>query len=207
MRVLVLETSRMASARAERALEAAGHEVVRCHEPGKWGSACKALEDGTCVLAGVDVALTVREPPFPRAAPFEDGVTCALRSHVPLVVAGNPVLNPFERWATEVLDRGDDIVAGCERAAAAPLPRHGELATEALRTVLELHGLDPAEAEAVVHRRQSVLRVTLHTPQPLSRALAEVAAVRVIAAVRELDHDAVGIDVTVAGADAESQPG
>jgi hypothetical protein len=198
MRVLVLETSRGASARAERALETAGHEVVRCHPRGQWGPLCKALEDGTCVLSGIDVALTVREPPFPRPAPLEDGALCALRSHVPLVVAGSPILNPFERWAAEVVSRGDDVVAGCERAATGPLREHSRLATEALRSLLEAHREDAGDAQAVVNRSHGVLRVTLSSREPLSRAMAEMAAVRVIGAVRELDPNAVGIDITMA---------
>ena len=51
---------------------------------------CSALTDDGCPLRRniVDVALTVRQRPRSQPAPQEDGVTCALRTHVPLVVAG-----------------------------------------------------------------------------------------------------------------------
>ena len=54
----------------------------------------------------------------PGPTPFEDGVSCALRHHVPLVVAGTTALNPFDDWTT-VTAGDDDIVEACERAGSA----------------------------------------------------------------------------------------
>ncbi len=108
-----------------RQLTKAGHRVFRCHEPGKPEFPCRALAgDGPCPLSdpGVDVAVTVRTHPDTRPTVREDGVACALRAHVPLVVAGRVMLNPYEEWADEVVEDGD-VVAACERVVSAPSRR------------------------------------------------------------------------------------
>jgi hypothetical protein len=121
MKVLLFETDPCASDGAARELEEAGHEVVRCHHRALPAFPCVALQDGgRCPIDGgdIDVALTVRAHPLPCPATLEDGVVCALRHHVPLVVAGNAVFNPFEPWMTAAV--GDqDLVEVCERVVAA----------------------------------------------------------------------------------------
>src|SRR5215831_9597160 len=101
MRALLLESDAHAGAHVERALESAGHTVVRCHEAGGPAFPCRALSDpGSCPLdapGGVDVAVVFRHP-HPKPTAYEDGVTCALRRDVPVVIAGSPLLNPYERW-------------------------------------------------------------------------------------------------------------
>jgi hypothetical protein len=195
----VLESERGAADRAVAELTSAGHEVVRCHEAGAPAFPCRALDpDDGCPLRDrvVDVALTVRNRPRLQPAPQEDGVTCAVRQHVPLVVAGPNVMNPFEPWAVEVLDRTYNVVEACERAAVAPLPRHGGAAAAALSEVLARHDALVAAASVEVRRRDGRLHVEVHGADDLDHSLKSMASVRIAAALRAFDHDATGIDVT-----------
>ena len=197
LRVLVLESERGAADTAITDLRDAGHEVLRCHEPGDPAFPCKALTDDGCPVrtAPIDVALTVRSRPRSQPAPHEDGVTCALERHIPLVVAGSAVLDPFTDFATEVVERSGDVVQACRRAASAPLARHGEAAREAVATVLALHGVE-AEAHVTVHRRFGGLHVVVDGVAPLDHSVKGMASVRAISALRKLDRDARGIDVS-----------
>lgn len=198
MRVLLIESDSRAGDPAVLHLEAAGHDVVLCPDRGEPVFPCRGLF-GCCPLdeAPVDVALLVRAHPWPRPTPREFGVTCALRRHVPLVVAGMLALNPYERYATTLRDGDGDVVATCDWAAEAPLPSHGDLASEALADVLGRAGIDTAGSTATVTRREGRLRVSVHAAQPLDHAIAHRAAVRVIGALRRLDRDATGVDVDV----------
>src|SRR5438552_4030387 len=126
LNVLVVESERGAAEVAREKLVAAGHTVLRCHEPGAAAFPCNALvKDRQCPLdaAVIDVALDVRSRPRSQPAPQEDGVVCALRHHIPVVVAGPEVLNPYDGYAV-VLGRTSDVVEACERAAHAPLHEH-----------------------------------------------------------------------------------
>jgi hypothetical protein len=199
MRVLLMETDRHAGDDAARRLQAARHEVVRCHEPGAAAFPCNALSGVPCPLdqgAPVDVALTVRAHPHPRPSSYEDGVTCALRRFVPLVVAGRAALSPFERWSTTVADGTDDVVDACERAASSPIAplsvRAEAAAVEALTTL----GYDPRGASAVVHRAAGRLVVDVTLPED-SEPARGATATHVHRAVAALAPMAPGIDVRV----------
>src|SRR5262249_7273035 len=132
--------------------------------------------------------------PRSQPAPQEDGVTCALRRHIPLVVAGSPILDPFDEYATDVVERGSDIVDACVRAATAPLPKHTEAAARTLRVVLDRREIRASPVVAVV-RDGGVLRVDVTGAEHLDRATRAMAAVRMTAAVRQIDTTARGIDV------------
>ena len=155
MRVLVVESDRHAAANAVTDLQAAGHHVVRCHEQDLPAFPCNALCDGECPIdadAGVDVVVDYRSRPYPRPTAYEDGVTCALRHHIPLVVAGTSALNPFDKWATAIATRDDDIVATCERATQMPLERLAEPARAEVRRRLRLQPAVAETADVVVYR-------------------------------------------------------
>jgi hypothetical protein len=124
-----------------------------------------------------------------------------LRAHVPVVVAGRTAIHPFEGWATDVVDREDDLVEACERAAAAKLTRHSEIATAALEASLRAGGVDASHCRARVYRRAGRLKVSLDPGLVVDRTSAEIAARRVMDAVRECDRFAAGIDVALTGAD------
>jgi len=197
LNVLVLESDTGAADVAQTSLVEAGHSVVRCHESNHAAFPCNGLSDGGgCPLEGtpVDVALDVRLHARTHPTATEDGAVCALRQHVPLVVAGPDVLNPFDGFATENIDRDDDIVATVERAARSPLRRHTEAAARAMREVLDARELSVAPRVAV-YRRQGSLIVEVAGGESLDRGTKDMAAVRMHAAVRGLDSHAKGIDV------------
>jgi hypothetical protein len=156
MRVLVVESDRRAADGAIEELRAAGHHVMRCHESDLPAFPCNALCGGDeCPLendAGVDVVVDYRTRAYPLPTPYEDGVSCALRHHVPLVVAGTTALNPFDKWTTAIAKTDKEVVAACERAIDVPIEH---LAAPARAEVRRRLRLQPGVAEAtdVVVRR------------------------------------------------------
>src|SRR3954451_11496602 len=131
MRVLVVESDRHAADAAIAELREAGHEVGRCHESGLPVFPCNALCEGAgCSLDtrdGVDVLLDYRAHAHPRPTPLEDGVSCAARRCIPVVVAGVSALNPFDKWTTAAAENGS-VVDACNRAATAPIESLGDVA-------------------------------------------------------------------------------
>lgn len=201
MKVLVLETMAEAADGAVEALVAAGHEVVRCHEPGEHHAfPCVGLVGATPACAvtehAVDVALTVRSNPRSQPAPLEDGVSCALRHHIPLVVAGRTALHPFEDFATVVVHDGN-VVEGCERAATAPLRRHSEVARQAWDRTLSTRGIPTGASTVAVTRQQGGLLVSVESDTPVERSTVDMASARMLAAVREIDTVSRAVDVRV----------
>ncbi|HSL58751.1 MAG TPA: hypothetical protein VK866_12975 [Acidimicrobiales bacterium] len=199
MKVLVVEGSKGAAVRAVRALHEAGHEVATCVDEGATSFPCRGMHDGgTCPLDGpsVDVALLVRMSADPHPTAEEEGIRCALRHQVPIAIAGE-VGSPYTDWAAVVAPGTNGVVAAVEAAAAAPLPRHSVAATEALRAVLAGNGLPTDDARAAVHRQGSHLHVLLRPGCELEPMVADTASVRVLAAVRALDHHVEIIDVSI----------
>jgi hypothetical protein len=199
MRVLVVGTLPGAMRRSEERLGEAGHEVVRCHEPGDPSFPCAGLVEGrVCPLESgpVDVVVTARDRPWPRPSPFEDGAICALRRHVPLVVLGTAV-HPFEGWVTGRVDDDRELVRACEDAAASSLARHSAVAAAAAQTVLERAGVDPEGVAASVRHDRGRLRVELVLPPHPDQLESNVVA-SVLSALRGLDPYATGIEVSIA---------
>jgi hypothetical protein len=199
MRVLVVESDRGAADRAVTDLQAAGHRVVRCHEIDLPAFPCNALcDNGNCPIEthqGVDVVLDYRSRPYPRPTAFEDGVSCSLRHHLPLVVAGTSALNPFDKWTTVIAD-DDDIVQACERAAALPVERLAAPARAEVRRRLR-HQPDVAEQAdvVVVHRSNRQLDAVVYLPDE-AEELDGTLAVAVAGVLR--DHDRFSARVNVA---------
>ncbi len=196
MDVLVVESEAGAASIAVAQLEAAGHRVERCHEPGDGAFPCAGLATGRCPIehGAIDVVLTVRPRPSSRPSPLEDGVICALRRHVPVVVAGRTKRNPFSDHAA-TLARVDEVVDACERAATGPQPRHEAVATAALRETLTRAGLAVGAARADVRRSGHGLRVTVHLPSGCTPRRRGTASVRVVGALRAFDMDAARIEI------------
>jgi hypothetical protein len=200
MNALVLESEPNAADATIEQLTNAGHSVFRCHEPGKPEFPCRALAgEGPCPLIdpGVDVAVTVRTHPDTRPTVREDGVACALRARVPLVVAGRALLNPYEEWAEAVVEDGD-LVGACERVAAAPSRDHSEIARDALREAVRRRAGSAGDADAVVWRDRSRLRVRLEGVDDLDRSVRGMAAADVAAALRAFDAHIPKIDISFA---------
>lgn len=118
-RVLVTGTDRWAADRAARALANSGCEVLRCHDDDVAPGSCYALvPDRVCPLdSGFAIAVTIRPRPLPRPTLSEFGAVCAHRTGVPVIVAGNTVLNPFAQIATEVTSE-EDLLTAVARVAA-----------------------------------------------------------------------------------------
>jgi hypothetical protein len=197
LRVLVTEDERGAADLAVDELVGAGHEVLRCHPPGTPAFPCAALRaDGRCPLRTgyVDLTLAVRHNPGSMPSRGEDGVLCSIRHHVPVVVAGAPVFDPFEEWETEVLNRPYGVVDTCERVAAAPLPHHTRVAADALHEVVRTRAGSDQALLVAVHRVKGALDVEIRAREPVAKKLQSMIAVRVVAALRAFDQDATGID-------------
>jgi hypothetical protein len=199
MQVLMSHVSSPAGRDAAERLRASGHTVHTCYTPGSTGFACVALRGDDCPLEShpIDVALAVRSHPSSTPLLREDGIRCAVRRHVPLVVAGAVAPNPFSPWTTVERD-GPDVVTAVEDAAELPLADLSERATHALREALGFAGVPAAGARATVRRRDGRLRVTLSVTDGIERGTLDVAAVRVHQALRAVDHWTDGIDVSFA---------
>jgi hypothetical protein len=197
LNVLALESERGAADVACHELTAAGHSVWRCHEPGATAFPCNALAQGQqCPLdaAIIDVALDVRARPRAQPGPLEDGVFCAIRHHVPVVVSGAKELNPYDDYATELVTSAADVVKTSERAAHSLLREHTLVAARSLRAVLDRRDIDAALLVAV-RRHHGALVVQITGTDTLDDATRSMASVRISAALREVDHDARAIDV------------
>ncbi|MEZ5142608.1 MAG: hypothetical protein R2726_08855 [Acidimicrobiales bacterium] len=200
MRVLVLEGRPGVADGAVEELGRAGHEVARCHEPDAPSFPCNAMLDGHgCPLddGRVEVALVVRDGAGASAEAAEDGVRCALRRQVPLVVAGEPGGSALADWATVVTDAADALPDAVRQAAAAPLRRQSDAARRSLRSVLEHHGVDGSAADAEVVRSTTDLKVVLRPGVELDKGLADMASVRAVGAVRDVDPYARTINVSI----------
>ena len=197
LNVLVLESDPGAAAAARHELNDAGHALHYCHDPGQGCFPCNALRDGRgCPFEAkpIDVVLDVRRRARTAPTVREDGVACAIRQHIPLVVAGPTVFSPYADYATELCQDTVGVVAACERAASAPLERHTAVAQDALDATLERRSL-PADAHVGVFRRKGALHVAVTPGSEIDRATKNMIAVRIAAALRAIDRHASGIDV------------
>ncbi len=199
MLVLVAETDPHRADDAIAELRDAGHDVVRCHEHGLPAFPCNALcEDSSCpldVAPGVDLVLDYRAHPYPRPTPFEDGVSCAARRHIPIVVAGASVLNPFARWTTAIAGR-DSVIEACEHAASAPIESLSDVARAKVRQLLS-HDPDVADAaDVIVTRRGGRLEAVIVLPSDAGEVDGSL-AVGVAGAIRTRDHWTPQVDVCV----------
>jgi len=199
MRVLVVESDRGTADIAVTDLQAAGHHVVRCHETDLPAFPCNALCDaGTCPLdsaEGVDVVLDHRLHPYPRPTVFEDGVSCALRRHIPLVVTGTSALNPFDRWTTAIAG-DDDVVQVCEHAASSSIEKLASPARAEIRRLLEDAPDIAQRADVEVHRSGTVLNVTIHLPDEANDVDGRL-AVAAAGVVRSHESHASQVNVAV----------
>jgi len=194
MRILLTESDAGGADAATATLEAAGHEVLRCVEPGAAAFPCSGLSTGDCPVDGrVDVAVTVRSEPHPGPTDRETGMVCALRHHVPVVVSSLDEADPLATWSTAtVTGATTDLLAAVDAAA------HGELTAHARAAAEEAgHQLIGSPFEVVAHRRARGVVVTLRTPDTLDPRRKESLAVKVAGAVRRFDGDAEVIDIVV----------
>jgi hypothetical protein len=165
----MVESDERAGHDARSFLEVAGHDVLACVKAG--ASPCVGVAGGVCPLeAGAAVAVSAPAgiPAQPRAG--DVGVICALRHHLPLVVASPD----------------GDLVAEVEAAALAPLPAHTEVV-----------GREVPTGSAAVTRVDGGLLVEVAVPDGTDERTREIVAIRAQGALRRLDPWASTIDVRV----------
>lgn len=184
--VLVAESHPGLAAADVAALDAAGHTVHRCYEPGQRGFPCVGVNgtgDG-CPLDGpVDVAYLHRLPMTPRATPLEDGIRCAVRQGVPVVEHAPSLLDPFESFVTAWVE-GGDLVDTVEGAAG---HRYDPLAEDVVRRIgplLATAGLTADQVRCRVEPRHLDLDIHLDIDAPTDAGLDQSLAVRALDAVR-----------------------
>lgn len=196
MDVLVVESQPEAASIAILQLEARGHQVHRCHDPETEAFPCLGLSTGHCPIEheAIDVVLTVRGQSHAQPTPLEDGVTCALRRRVPVVVAGQTSPNPFEQYGATTAQF--DVVGACERAAEGEQRNHEVVAVLVLNSTLKQRGLPTGAASARVVRSGSGLRVTLFVPSETPKAVRDIAVVRVAGELRAFDRHAARIEMS-----------
>ena len=193
--VLMIESKPGVARRASDDLRAAGHEVVTCHA-GNEAFPCKGIRDpAACPLrkTTVDVALLVRDGVRIEPTPYEDGARCALFKRVPLVVAGDAALSPYADVAAATIRPETDVVAACQRIATEAIADLSQRATDTLAQTL-----GAGAGVCVVTRTKGALRVDVHANAALPNRERSRASVRIVAALRERDPFASGIDVCFA---------
>lgn len=208
-KIMVLESDPGAADQAIHDLTGAGHVALRCHDRDAPAFPCRGVADqSTCPLRSevVDVALVVRAHPRSEPGREQDGARCALLHRVPLVVAGPAVLDPYADFEARTVEHPGALVEVCEDVAAAPLERHSQIATQALRAS-RAPTPSLARARAVVTRRDGRLLLTLTGLGDLERAEREAATIRVVAKVREYDASARGFDVVLGEEHDSGTPG
>lgn len=198
MRVLVLESDPGIAAASERALLEAGHEVVRCHEPGAPSFPCAGVPDHHgCPLDGgrVDVALLVRDPIVERARVREAGVACAIRARVPVLEMGDSSAhNPYAGFVEEI---SGDVVGAVELAGRGPSQGHAEAVLRHLQAAAEGQGIDPTGLEVTAWRRGNRLRVEVDVPAGADERLRGAASSWTVTAARAYDPNLATIDVVL----------
>jgi hypothetical protein len=116
--VLTVGTDDWAIEQSAAAIALAGHEVLRCHEPGEATFPCNALRPGRhCPLdVGAEAVVTSRARPTAVPAPEETGVICALHAGLPLIVTGISRNSPFTDYAVQVVAEQGDLIDALENA-------------------------------------------------------------------------------------------
>jgi len=188
MKVMLIESLPSGDPSVADELRSRGHDVVRCYEDDAQPFPCVGLTfPERCPLASGDVAVAcvVREFGMFDPTPFEAGVTCALRSRVPVVV-DDPTMSPFDGYA---VDARGDLVATAERVASESLDGHVEVLRSFFRT-------EPV-MDVDVRRLEGDLKVTLTLPKNAPEWTVQYVTSRAAGVLREYDRYAPRIDVAV----------
>jgi hypothetical protein len=183
--VLVVGRDRIATEQAMAQLEARGHRVHTCHEPGEPAFPCVGLLDpAACPLdAGIDVALLVRRGVHPGPLVEEDGVRCALRAGIPVVEDGSDILDPFDPWITDRVHASSDISAACMAAADRRFDELRSLVRQRIAGLAAAVGISALDTACLISHAAGDLVIDLHVPVALSAQQQQAFAVRVLDAV------------------------
>lgn len=179
MRTLLIESDPATSAQVSARLEALGHDIVRCRDTDAPAFPCAALLPEGCPLDHdpVDVVVTAHDAGWSAPGADEAGVTCALRTGIP-VVAVSTSGHAFGRYATACADPAEVGVA-CTTAIAGAAQRRAAPLVDEARRVLEVEGIDAGQVQVEVHRVDDTARIVVRTERALSEATAGIVATRV----------------------------
>jgi hypothetical protein len=182
--------------RAAELLEAAGHEVLTCHD-GSESVPCHVFENPSrCPIEHerVDAALVVHAAGGATTG-YEAGAGCARRARLPMVVYSTEG-HPFGVSMHEV---AADVVAACERAASGRLEEHEAAALAAVSAAPLFHrdGSAAPTIDIEVHRTGDRLHVTVKLPSDVPASADANLADRAVRGVRSFDRSASIIDVTI----------
>lgn len=193
--VLIIESHPGAARHEVADLEAAGHRVHRCYDPGADGFPCVAITDpDACpVDRGVDVALISRRRVTPRPTSLEQGVSCALRAGIPVVQDGPTVLDPYEGFVTGRVH--GDAVGAIEDAVTGDGRRLQKEIVNRASGVLAAAGLDADGLTCSFERVGDRLRVRFEGTE-VPQALAHAVAVRALDAIRAHGRRFAQVDLT-----------
>jgi hypothetical protein len=200
--VLVIESRPRIAAVAVRALEAAGHRVHRCYDDPDAAGPCRGLASPPdCPVDGsVDVALVVRPGHSEAPAHFEEGVSCAVRAHVPVVELGADEAEPFRPWITTRVPEGGDVAEACADAIAESFtPVRAEVQGRIAR-LLRTYSIEMTDVAIRFEPRRGGLDVHLDLPVAVPRGVEQALAVRVLDALRGSGRTFGRVDVHVHGA-------
>jgi hypothetical protein len=202
LRVLVLEDEPGAASAVTAALRQSGHTVDRCHEQGLPAFPCNAILDGSCPIERheADVAVVVRRHVHPEAQPTEDGVACAIRHAVPVVLVGAEAMNPYEDWLAAAVDGDGDVVRAVEEAADTAMDRHRAAALRTVHQFIDGTDIEPADCDVTVTRAGDAWRWLVAVPGGRDADPTLAMSARVAGAVRAVDPATPRIDVQVVGA-------
>lgn len=197
MDILLVHTEAGRDDLAQRAFEAAGHVVHRCHEHEPHEVPCRGLEAQCPLTEGIDVVVDVRSVRSHGLEGPEDGALCALQSRVPVVVADpwgdHPLAGLHDVVRTVAGSSMSGLVRAAEETAADASPAHGRAASRAVQRP----GMD--ERIAVnVFRRRGILDAVVVVPPATSPVERHDLADRVRSGLRSYDRTAVTIEVTFA---------
>lgn len=195
MKVLLIESVPSGDPEVAEALRARGHEPLRCFDHEGSPFPCVAVtEPEKCPLSAGDVAVAclVREFGVFDPTPFEGGVTCALRSRIPVVVEG-ATMTPFVGYA---IDARGDLVGAVEEAARAPLAWHEDAIRSFLDRALVGFGVSADDVVVDVRREGPELKVRVVMPDASEQAVSYVTS-RLAGVVRAFDPYVQRIDTVV----------
>ena len=180
MRTLLIEPTPAGASSLAGDLDAAGHQVVRCHPADGPSFPCVGLTHAGCPLddgSPVDVAIAVRDDAGAPPTADEGAVTCAIRTGIPVVVVGSEGTSPFDEWAETCHDPAD-LPGAVERAIASVAERRAAPLREEAARLLEVEGIDAGDLDVEVRREGTTAHVVIRTSSPLPIEVANAIATR-----------------------------
>jgi hypothetical protein len=178
------------------ALQASGAQVLRCHDNAD-GTLCTLVAGHGCPADQDPDVAVVPVIPAGGAPSLGDGVGCAVRSSIPVVVIGHSAPGPYAAVAAGSADGVHDMVAACRAAIDGATEAHTAVAVGALADRCAALGIDPSACRAEVRRTDSGLRLEVGLGDTLDRHAGERVALQVLAAVRRFDPRPGGVSLAV----------